>query len=69
VHCCVGTLWIFETAPLPSRPQPTPSQRFSSSWAFKGGPGLIIVARYDDAPLLNNKTSYSELVRQQLVQA
>jgi hypothetical protein len=27
----------------------------------------MIVARYEDAPLLNNKTSYSELVRQQHV--
>jgi hypothetical protein len=62
-------LWVFETAPLASRPQPTPSQRFSNSWAFAGGPGVILVAQYDDAPLLDGKTSYNELVRQQHKQA
>jgi hypothetical protein len=60
---------VFETEAITARPQPTPSQRFSNSWAFAGGPGVILVAQYDDTPLLNGKTSYSELVRQQHKQA
>jgi hypothetical protein len=56
---------VFETEAITVRPQPTPSQRFSNSWKFAGGPGVILVAQYDDTPLLNGKTSYSELVRQQ----
>ncbi|WIA21176.1 hypothetical protein OEZ85_005482 [Tetradesmus obliquus] len=55
-------VWVFETAPLAARPQPLPSQRFSNSWPFKGGRGIFIAARYDNAPLINNKTFYNELV-------
>ncbi|WIA41471.1 hypothetical protein OEZ86_005048 [Tetradesmus obliquus] len=60
--CHAAKVWVFETAPLAARPQPLPSQRFSNSWPFKGGRGIFIAARYDNAPLINNKTFYNELV-------